>query len=72
MEFIEKLGLRLVHKFGKHLGMYINELARRKDIGKELISKLNRKPQGWKTGVLSQARRLKLCKTILQNLPTYQ
>ena len=51
--FVDKFGIQLVNKFGKYLGTYIDELNRRNDIGKELIRKLNRKLQGWKTRVLS-------------------
>ena len=50
---LKKLGCRLVHKFGRYQGTYIDESDRRKDIGKELISKLNKKLQGWKSKVLS-------------------
>ena len=71
-EYVDQLGLRMVRKFGKYLGTYVDEPTRRMDIGKELIDKVSKKLQGWKSRLLSQARRLTLCNSVLQNLSTYQ
>ena len=68
----EYFGFKVVSSFGKYLGTYIDGSYRRIDIAKEVINKLTRKLQGWKAILLSQARILTLCRTILQSLPLYQ
>ena len=70
-ELAQLLKLKLMQTFGKYLDTYIDGLNRRQEIGKEILAKINKKLQGWKATLFSQARRLTLCRTILQNLPKY-
>ena len=58
-------GFRVAKSFGKYLGTYIDDSYKRIDIAKEVINKLTRKLQGWKARLLSQTRRLTLCRTVL-------
>ena len=63
------LGAGVQERIGKYLGSYIHSCKGRKQIGQELIDKLNQKLQGWKASLLFQAGRLVLTKRVLEALP---
>ena len=67
--YAEQFGFTLVQEFGKYLGIFIDSPKDRNMIGKEVVDKLNKKLQGWKVKLLSQAGRLALCKSLLESLP---
>ena len=65
------LNFNIVDKLDKYLGSYITNLVDKRKIGQEIIQKLSKKFQGWKTILLSQANRLTLYKIVLRSIPIY-
>ena len=61
----------MVSKIGKYLGTFINSKLNCKDYFQDIVTKINKKPQGWKGNLLSQVGRLTLCTSVLHSLPAY-
>ena len=66
-----QLGVKLVDKLGRYLGINFELRGNRISDFQELIHKVSGKLQGWTAKLLSQAGRLTLINSVLHSIPIY-
>ena len=59
------------NKIGKYLGISIDPCTKMKDIGNQIIDRIQSKLQNWKGKSLSQTGKLTLIKSVMQAMPIY-
>ena len=70
-ELQHKFKIQMKNKIGKYLGIPIDLGTKMKEIGNQIIDRIQSKLQNWKGKLLSQVGKLTLIKSVMQAMPIY-
>ena len=70
-DLVRKLKVNIAEKIGKYLGIPVDPRTPKREIGNQIIDRLQSRLQTWKGKLLSPAGKLTLIKSVMQAMPIY-
>ena len=70
-DLVRKLKVNIAEKIGKYLGIPVDPRTPKREIGNQIIDRLQSRLQTWKGKFVSPARKLTLIKSVMQAMPIY-